>query len=173
MAYCESIRALAFLKAWNLEHYLAGRLLDIGCGPEPILPGATGMNIPEHPGVLALSANPESSDMRRSFQEGYFDSVFSSHCLEHIRAPILETLSHWLHFVKPGGFLVLWLPDERYYVCYPENPKRRNESHLHYLTMDTFEWYAEQLQGARVLHLAPDVDVRNGKYSFLAVFQKV
>ena len=43
-----------------------------------------------------------------------FDFVHSSHCLEHMRDP-REALHHWLRALKPGGHLVVLVPDEDLY----------------------------------------------------------
>lgn len=42
------------------------------------------------------------------------DFVHSSHCLEHLRDPAAG-LSAWFRAVKPGGFLILTVPDEDLY----------------------------------------------------------
>lgn len=46
--------------------------------------------------------------------EGTFDFLYSSHCLEHLRDP-LEALGNWIRVVKPGGHLVIAVPDEDLY----------------------------------------------------------
>ena len=43
-----------------------------------------------------------------------FDFLFSSHCLEHVRDPA-EALGNWIRVVKPGGHLVISVPDEDLY----------------------------------------------------------
>jgi SAM-dependent methyltransferase len=43
-----------------------------------------------------------------------FDFLSSSHCLEHLRDPA-EALRNWLRVVKPGGYLVVEVPDEDLY----------------------------------------------------------
>jgi SAM-dependent methyltransferase len=43
-----------------------------------------------------------------------FDFLYSSHCLEHLRDPA-EALGNWLRVVKPGGHLVVQVPDEDLY----------------------------------------------------------
>ena len=42
------------------------------------------------------------------------DFVHSSHCLEHLVDPI-EGLASWFRVIKPGGFLVVTVPDEDLY----------------------------------------------------------
>jgi SAM-dependent methyltransferase len=43
-----------------------------------------------------------------------FDFVHSSHCLEHMRNPE-EALTNWLRVLKPGGYLIVTVPDEDLY----------------------------------------------------------
>ena len=43
-----------------------------------------------------------------------FDFLFSSHCLEHLNDPA-EALSNWIRVVRPGGHLVVTVPDEDLY----------------------------------------------------------
>jgi SAM-dependent methyltransferase len=46
--------------------------------------------------------------------DGRYDFVHSSHCLEHIRDPF-EALISWWRILKPGGHLVVLVPDEDMY----------------------------------------------------------
>ena len=171
MAYGESVHALNLLTRMGMMHFMAGEVLDLGCGPEPVLPRAVGVNRGGAPPVRALDVDALSTDLADYFNGKQFDTVFSSHCLEHMYSPIAFTLKHWLQVVRPGGFMVLYLPDERYYQFHA-NPFIRNPEHFHYLTMDTFEWYLIQLDNVRIVHLIPDVDTRHGRYSFLVVLEK-
>jgi SAM-dependent methyltransferase len=43
-----------------------------------------------------------------------FDFVHSSHCLEHLANPA-EALENWLRICRPGGHLVVTVPDEDLY----------------------------------------------------------
>lgn len=43
-----------------------------------------------------------------------FDFVHSSHCLEHMRNPV-KALSNWIRICKPGGHLVITIPEEDLY----------------------------------------------------------
>ncbi|MRR50631.1 MAG: class I SAM-dependent methyltransferase [Rhodocyclaceae bacterium] len=56
-----------------------------------------------------------------------FDFLYSSHCLEHMR-DAAEALENWLRVVKPGGHLVINVPDED---LYEQNqwPSRFNSDH--------------------------------------------
>jgi SAM-dependent methyltransferase len=46
--------------------------------------------------------------------DGTYDFVHSSHCLEHLSAP-RRAVSHWVRVLKPGGYLVVVVPDEDMY----------------------------------------------------------
>jgi SAM-dependent methyltransferase len=45
--------------------------------------------------------------------DGSYDTVLSSHCLEHVANP-LAALREWRRVVRPGGHLLLALPDPRH-----------------------------------------------------------
>lgn len=47
-------------------------------------------------------------------EDGTFNFVFSSHCLEHMNDP-KEALGNWIRVVKPGGYIIMTVPDEDLY----------------------------------------------------------
>jgi len=49
-----------------------------------------------------------------TLQDGEFDFVHSSHCLEHLENPY-EGLGNWLRVLRHGGHLVVLVPDEDLY----------------------------------------------------------
>lgn len=160
--------------------YLEGKtVLDLGCGDEKIVPWAVGVDdVSEHarpPAAVDVRArvDPDAKALEPAFlvlgkQE--FNTVFSSHTLEHVRSPILDTLRYWLGFVCPGGHLVLYLPDERFYIFDHGNRMVRNPAHRHFLTADTFYWYLEQLKDVVIEEFK--MDVGEDRYSFLVVLRK-
>ena len=46
--------------------------------------------------------------------DALYDFVHSSHCLEHMRDPY-EALKNWWRILKPGGHLIVMVPDEDLY----------------------------------------------------------
>jgi SAM-dependent methyltransferase len=84
--------------------YLSGRIIDIGCGPDPIAPHAEPFDL-EHGDAQCIA------EVRAN---GEYDAVCSSHCLEHMRN-VPEALSQWWRLVKPGGHLIVVVPDENLY----------------------------------------------------------
>ena len=123
------------------------RVLDIGCGNDKIVPWAVGVDdgSETRDTTADVKVNAERDCTLFNLATPPFDVVFSSHTLEHMKAPIVETLRMWILCVKPGGLLILYLPDENKYVYDPQNPFRRNPAHKHRLDSNTFGWYLDQL----------------------------
>ncbi len=65
--------------------------------------------------------------------DGSFDFVHSSHCLEHMRDPS-EALANWWRLVKPGGHLIVLVPDEDLYEQRVW-PSAYNADHKHTFTI--------------------------------------
>ena len=84
--------------------FVKGDILDIGAGQDPVSAGAVVFDKPQ--------GNAEN--IFEHFQLESFDSVFSSHCLEHINEPLL-VIRDWFALVKPGGHLFIIIPDEDLY----------------------------------------------------------
>jgi SAM-dependent methyltransferase len=81
---------------------LEGRGLDIG-GGEDCLANARRFDVEDG----------DANEITRYVTE-QFDFVYSSHCLEHMRDP-RQAILGWWQLVKPGGHLVLIVPDEDLY----------------------------------------------------------
>ena len=126
---------------------LAGHILDIGAGEDPVTADAVVFDL-------------EEGDANRitSFEAESFDCVYSSHCLEHMRHPP-STLLNWWSLVKRGGSLFLIVPDEDLYEQ-GVFPSRFNSDHKSTFTLGkkrswsarSFNVYAmcSALPGARV-----------------------
>jgi SAM-dependent methyltransferase len=147
-------------------------ILDIGCGSKKIVPWATSVDHYDPHAEFKVDVDAASKALEQLLNGRTFDVVFSSHCLEHMRSPILETLRYWIKFVKPGGSMILYLPDESRYVFHPTAPLVRNPEHFHYLTPDVFHWYLDQLAGVVVERFEQDPPGKD-LYSFLCILRKV
>lgn len=80
-----------------------GKGIDIGCGNSPISPSCRRFDM----------ADGDANEIRKYVSEK-FDYVFSSHCLEHMLDPA-KTILDWWSLVKPGGYLIVIVPDEDLY----------------------------------------------------------
>lgn len=87
-----------------LKPYLKGQILDIGAGFDPITKNA----------VVFDKAQGDAQEIQKFFPKNSFDTVFSSHCLEHMVDPI-SAITKWYSLVKPGGHLIVIVPDEDLY----------------------------------------------------------
>jgi SAM-dependent methyltransferase len=92
-------------KHWGpLEHgVLQGEGIDIGCGPDPVLPNVMPFDL----------AHGDANEILR-FVHRKFDFVYASHCLEHMLDP-RKAIGQWWELVKPGGALFVIVPDEDLY----------------------------------------------------------
>jgi hypothetical protein len=86
-----------------IDRYITGKVLDIGCGEDKIVPQAVGFDRADGDAQYLKTLENES-----------FDTVFSSHTLEHMRDP-LEAVLNWWRVLRPGGFMVIIVPDEDLY----------------------------------------------------------
>ena len=95
-----------------LRRYFVGDGLDIGGKPDPL-----SLYVEMFPLMRSVRVwDWEDGDAQ--FLEGCgdetFDFVHSSHCLEHLVDP-REGIKSWFRVVKPGGYLLITIPDEDLY----------------------------------------------------------
>ena len=86
------------------RQYFAGRVLDIGAGQDPVCPHAERFD----------AEDGDANRILDFLEAAAYDTVHSSHCLEHMRRPP-QALAQWWELIKPGGHLVLVVPDEDLY----------------------------------------------------------
>jgi len=107
------------------ETYLTGKVIDIGAGKDLVCPWAERFDIEDG----------DANQITRYRTSGSYDAVHSSHCLEHMTDPV-DALSQWWALIKPGGYLVLVVPDEDLYEQ-GSWPSRFNEDHKATFTIKT------------------------------------
>ena len=86
------------------DRFLGGRVLDIGAGQDQVCDWAE----------IFDQQHGDANEIDRYFEPGTFDTVHSSHSLEHMINPE-KVLSKWWSLVKPGGYLIIVVPDEDLY----------------------------------------------------------
>ena len=84
--------------------YLSGKVIDIGAGQDLVIPTAERFDIEDGDANYITQFRKTES----------YDTVHSSHCLEHMFNPV-TALNEWWSLVKPGGYLILVVPDEDLY----------------------------------------------------------
>lgn len=163
----------------RLAQYCTGVGVDLGFGGDGITPTAICIDRAEDDLRRSKHPNPMPThlvgDIARLhwFQDDCLDFVYSSHALEDF----LNTkgvLKEWLRVLKPGGRLVLFLPDQAAYAAHcAAHSLSANKAHVH----QTFSLKFVQ-QYLRMLGVGPACvihqlfPVPNNAYSFDLVVKK-
>jgi SAM-dependent methyltransferase len=107
------------------NRYFVGHGIDIGGKPDPL---------GQYAGVFPLMMSARTWDLQdgdaqylRGVADNTYDFVHSSHCLEHMR-DVVEALQNWVRVLKPGGHLIVTVPDEDMYEQ-EQWPSRYNPDH--------------------------------------------
>lgn len=88
--------------------YFSGHGLDIGGGDDPL--GRWCHAFARMKSCRTWDKADGDAQELRGVAAGSFDFVASSHCLEHLWHP-RQALDNWMHILKPGGFLIVTVPD--------------------------------------------------------------
>lgn len=170
------------------KNYCAGLGIDIGCGFDPIDSGGE---------VYMFDMIHGQGDATRMdhVDDATFDYVHSSHLLEHIEEPEIA-VRNWWRVLKPGGYLLIMVPERDLYEGKTSLPSRWNEDHKRFYLLDFYEppctvgivhWLGQQLSSfgsgmnykilsARTLQEEPDSppEVHSaGEYAIELVVKKL
>lgn len=101
--------------------------LELGFGGDPIRPDA--VTVDKNPYTQPAFLGDVSSLVW--FKDDSFDWVYSSHCLEDFE-DTTAVLKEWFRVLKPGGNLVLFLPDQQRYLAHcAKHGSQPNLAHKH------------------------------------------
>jgi|1048.fasta_scaffold27514_2 hypothetical protein len=92
--------------------YFKGNGLDIGPGNDSI--GLYRELFPLIENIVTYDSKQGDAQNLVNIADNSFDFVYSSHCLEHMR-DVAVALSNWIRVCKPGGYLIVQVPDEDLY----------------------------------------------------------
>ncbi len=95
-----------------MNRYFVGNGVDIGGLPDPLVI-YKGL-FPKLESVLTWDWDQGDAQFMESVEDETYDFVHSSHCLEHLVDPV-EGLENWLRILKPGGYLIVMIPEEDLY----------------------------------------------------------
>jgi predicted SAM-dependent methyltransferase len=158
----------------QLAPYCTGYGLDIGFGGDPITPQAVRMDLPQpyaNTGDLGVQLGGDCRDLRW-FRDEVLDFVYSSHVLEDFpEDQTANVMREWARVLKPGGQLVLLLPDQpRYSAHCTRTGQPRNEHHsIDHFSLEYVTSVALRLGTLERVAALPEL----GVYSFGVVFKKV
>jgi SAM-dependent methyltransferase len=92
--------------------YFVGEGIDIGAGSDSIASYAP--LFPQAKSIRAWDLADGDAMLMASLADASVDFVHSSHCLEHLEDPYVA-LAHWIRICRPGGHLVVVVPEEDLY----------------------------------------------------------
>ncbi len=154
----------------SLARFCVGDGLDVGFGGDPITPNAIAMDLPRR--YANYSSFPQhlhgEANNLHWFRDNSLDFVYSSHVLEDFD-DTAGVLKEWFRVIRPGGYLVLYLPDEQAYRehCRKQG-KPPNAHHIHeHFSLDYVKSCLPS-EGASIEHEQFPV----GVYSFELVVRK-
>lgn len=107
------------------NRYFIGEGIDIGCGEDSLnnyrhvfrgISNVRGWDLPDG-----------DAQYLKGVQDNSYDFVTSSHCLEHM-VDVVSALSNWVRVCKPGGHIVVTIPDEEMYE-HDQWPSKYNSDH--------------------------------------------
>lgn len=106
------------------ERYCGGNGIDVGYGGDPVVVGCDVWDI-EHGDAQYVE----------TLGDEVYDFVYSSHLLEHLVNPDVA-LGNWWRVLKPGGHLILYVPDRELYEKKKTLPSRFSLDHRHFFLLD-------------------------------------
>jgi len=109
------------------DRFCRGKGIDIGYGGDLLADNCRPWDI-EHGDGQTLEG----------LEEAMFDFVYSSHTLEHLE-DAHAAIKNWWRVLKPGGYLILYLPDRELYERKKTLPSRWNNTHKRFFLLDRDE----------------------------------
>jgi SAM-dependent methyltransferase len=106
------------------ERYFIGQGIDVGYGGDLVVPNCRGWDV-EHGDAHELAGIAEAS----------FDFVYSSHVLEHLENPA-RAVKNWWRVLKPGGYLILYVPERDLFERKKTLPSDISLDHKHFFLLD-------------------------------------
>jgi SAM-dependent methyltransferase len=115
------------LKEDFFDRYCVGKGIDIGYGGDPISDSCD-----------VWESEHGDAQYLQGLEDWKYDFVYSSHTLEHMQDAGVA-LVNWWRLLKPGGFLILYIPDRDLYEKKTTLPSGWNEDHKTFFLLDRDE----------------------------------
>jgi SAM-dependent methyltransferase len=163
----------AKVRDMSIMKYVQGRVADVGAGGDKITPDSYAVDGRALPGVDSVRDGLMLRD-----EDGMFDTVFSSHFLEHVNNPY-EYILNWYKHLRFYGHIILYMPQKDAYKS-EDNPE-----HLFNWSYDDFMFFfrrnfcgeGKNYKGENLRTLfeviESGVDIGQDRYSFYIVAKKV
>jgi len=138
--------------------YFVGSGIDVGGRPDPLT--LYRELFPAITDVRTWDIEDGDAQLMSGVGDDAFDFLFSSHCLEHLGDPV-EGLRNWFRIVRPGGHLIITVPEEDLYEQ-GVWPSTHNRWHRHAFTiMKSHSWCSDSRNLIDLVQkLGPAADIR-------------
>lgn len=159
---------------WDVVPFTRGVGIDLGCGPTKLFPikNVIGVDNGVDTELFGIAMQPDvriTDASNLPFETEALDFVFSSHMLEHVVDPLAVLREAW-RCLKPGGYLVLYLPHADHYPRMGE--PGANPDHKHDFTPGRVITLLTQAVGTGLTLIVDEDRVDDMEYSFLLVARK-
>ena len=156
-----------------LNKYFSGDGIDIGGKPDPLI--LYKEFFPKLKSIRTWDLEDGDAQFMESLEDNSVDFIHSSHCLEHLHDPY-EGLKNWLRVVRPGGYLVITLPDEDLYEQ-GKFPSTFNADHKNTFSINKTESWSKKSINVLdlILSLGQSADLRKIElidYTYRYSFQR-
>ena len=146
----------------NLQYLQGKTIFDLGCGNEKVVPTAIGIDLVSP--IANLQLDLSNSQSMLVFNADIADAVFSSHTLEHFY-DTEGILRAWWRVLKPGGYLILYLPCKGLY------PLDGNPEHKHEFLPEDILTILDKFTSYKLIK--NEMHNEDNEYSFELVVQKI
>jgi len=143
------------------------KIVDLGCGYKKTVENSIGVDrIPKGEEVPNLYQNSVADVVANvedplPFKDNSIDTIVARHILEHC-IDVISTLKNWVKILKPGGRLIIAVPDESSEITINLNPE-----HVHVFTPKSMKTLLDTLGLKKVTMLTG-----YNTSSFLSVYEK-
>jgi SAM-dependent methyltransferase len=163
--------------------YIRNLVIDIGCGSDG--------SISDECEKWDVCLGHGDATFMKGVADNSFDTVYSSHLLEHLAEPAIA-LRHWYRITKEGGWLIVMVPHRDLYEKKRLLPSTWNQDHKHFFMpvwnepphtlglMDTFKKALGTGFGFESLRVLSDGNTRreanlhpDGEYSIEMIVKKI
>jgi len=143
--------------------------LDLGFGGDSIVPWAINIDLNKKYTNVGNNIQHIYGDARKLnwFNDNTIDFIYSSHLLEDFENTE-EILIEWIRVIKPGGYLILYLPNEKRYRDHCNKIGERSNEHHKILDMSSD--YINKI--LRNINKSKTINIIEHGYSFLIVDMK-
>lgn len=152
-----------------VRQHVKGSVLELGVGGRKTVPEAIGVDmIPNGEVISTLSGDQKSvadiiADVSAELpvEDESFDTIIARHVLEHVTDTV-KTMTMWKSKLKPGGLMIVAVPDEDLHATIPLNVE-----HKHAYTQESLKRLMELMDFKTIT-----IEDSRNYVGFVGVFQK-